>query len=171
MPGAYAIESRIRGIAGLVLLLLSSPATWAQDHVEPCDQGATAEAVADRRALFNQAIARAELDPIEALLADDVVLVAGTHSDLFVGKEVQLDLWRNEFASNPDRMVYERTPTCIHLSSLRPMAMERGRWIGENRAGDQAAGRYSAKWRRVQGQWKLEAEIFMTESCAGGGCP
>lgn len=33
------------------------------------------------------------------------------------------------------------------------------------------AGSYSAKWRRDDGAWRLEAEIFSTESCGGTYCP
>ena len=51
------------------------------------------------------------------------------------------------------------------------MAMEYGRWRGENDAGDFAAGSYSAKWRLIDNAWRLEVEVFMTEECGGDACP
>lgn len=105
------------------------------------------------------------------MLAADVVLVAGTHSDRFFGRTEQLGIWREDFERNPDRLVYVRTPACIRLSPVGPMASERGTWRGENDSGEYAAGSYTAKWRKIEGDWRLEAEIYMTEACGGAACP
>jgi hypothetical protein len=35
----------------------------------------------------------------------------------------------------------------------------------------ESAGVYAAKWRRVDGAWLLEAELFATEACGGDFCP
>jgi hypothetical protein len=51
------------------------------------------------------------------------------------------------------------------------MTLEHGHWRGEGPADAFAAGRYTAKWRRTDGAWRIEAEIFMTEGCGGAACP
>ncbi|NKI36364.1 nuclear transport factor 2 family protein [Wenzhouxiangella sp. XN79A] len=147
------------------------PVVLARDAHPACDQGAVVDAVSAERAAFNDAIRDGDLAIVERVLVDDVVLVAGTHSDLFVGKDAQLDLWRREFSGSTDRLIYVRTPNCIRTSPVRPIALERGTWRGESPAGDFAAGSYSAKWRRIDGSWMLEAELFMTETCGGSACP
>lgn len=136
-----------------------------------CHRGAAVAGLEAQRKAFNAAIESGDLDTIGRVLAADVVLVAGTHSDRFLGRSEQLEIWREDFELNPDRLVYVRTPACIRLSPVGPMASERGTWRGENASGDFAAGSYTAKWRTIDGDWRLEAELFMTEDCGGSGCP
>lgn len=109
-----------------------------------------------RRAAFNDAIARADLDAIGQVLACDAVLVTGTDSAVFVGRKAQLLAWQREFAA-VDRTVYVRTPDTIVASPVEPIALEHGRW-----AGGAASGDYTAKWREVAGKWVIEAEIYVT---------
>lgn len=136
-----------------------------------CGAGPVVEAITEQRTAFNEAIAAGDLPAVEAVLAEDVVLVAGTHSDLFTGREAQLGIWQQDFDSGAQRLVYVRTTQCITPSDLLPMAMETGTWRGENQAGDFASGTYSAKWRLIDDAWRLEAEVFMTEDCGGSACP
>jgi ketosteroid isomerase-like protein len=136
-----------------------------------CSDGSVAVAVEAQRAAFNEAIRLGNAEAIRDILAADVVLVAGTHSDLFMGRAEQMKLWREEFTAAPDHVVYVRTPGCITPSDITEMAMEDGRWQGKKANGDFATGRYTAKWRLIDDAWRLEAEIFMTESCSGEFCP
>lgn len=157
-----------------VLALVGIPAfpvvAGAQSH-ETCDRSATAAAIEAQRQLFNRAIVDADLATIEGVLAEDVVLVAGTWSDLFLGRAAQLAIWSGDFDAPAERWTYERTPDCIRVSGITPMAMEDGHWQGRGPEGASAAGDYTAKWRRIDGEWRLEAEIFMTLECTGAGCP
>ena len=152
-------------IADLIILglLTGSPAV--------CASGPVADAIGSQREAFNDAIRDADIDAIASILTGDVVLVAGTHSDRFIGRDEQLGIWQQDFDGNEDRLVYVRTPHCIVTSDVTDMAMEHGRWRGENPAGDFAAGSYSAKWRLGDGAWRLEVEVFMTEECGGKACP
>ena len=136
-----------------------------------CDSKPVATEIEQQRDRFNEAIRTADLEAIASVLADDVILVAGTHSDQFVGREAQLAVWRQDFEQGDVRLIYVRTPTCITGSTITPMAMETGRWRGEDLNGNYAAGRYTAKWRLIKGAWQLEAEVFMTEQCGGESCP
>lgn len=155
-------------IATSAWLIHGSPAIANEPE---CHRGPAVAAVEAQREAFNDAIANGDLDAIEQVLAADVVLVAGTHSDRFLDRAAQLEIWRDDFERNGDRLVYVRTPACLRLSTVGPMATERGSWRGENALGDFASGSYSAKWRRIDEVWRLEAEIFMTEDCGGAACP
>ena len=126
--------------------------------------------ILNQRQLFNQAIADQDIKVIESVLHENVILITGTDSDVFTGKQAQLALWSNDF-SNPDRAVYVRTPKCVRVSSVYPVALEYGTWRGEQPDGLRfAAGSYAAKWRMVGELWKLESEIFATEDCGGDFC-
>ena len=136
--------------------------------------GANAAACADddlrdARERFNTAILHDDLDTIAAILAKDVALVTGTDSTLFVGRESQLALWRSDVGA-ADRFVYVRETSEVRLSPLHPIAMESGLWTGTASNGDEVGGDYSAKWRCIDREWLLEAELFMTTRCEGAAC-
>ena len=156
--------------ASVAAILLVSPAIAG--GCKSAGVGADIGAVKAQRAVFNQAIAAKDLSAMAAALADNVLLVTGTDSDRFDGRDAQLQLWGDDFAA-PDRAVYVRTPTCVRVSAIAPVALEVGHWRGERVRGAEnfAAGSYSAKWRRADGVWRLEAEIFATEECGGDFCP
>lgn len=116
-----------------------------------------------RRAAFNRALAEGDLAAIGPLLAQDVVLVAGTDSALLSGRKAQLFAWKREFAAK-DRSVYTRTPETILASPVEPIAFEHGSWRGVSAASGavQASGAYTAKWRLLGGEWVIEAELYLT---------
>jgi ketosteroid isomerase-like protein len=118
-----------------------------------------------RRAAFNAALARTDLDAIQDILAHTAILVTGTDSALLSGRKAQLLAWKREFAA-ADRTIYVRTPTAITVSPVEPIALEHGDWKGVSAGGDavRATGTYTAKWRRVAQHWTIEAELYLTLS-------
>ena len=159
-----------RFITLLALATLLAP--FAAMGCESAGDAAEIDAVRAQRAAFNAAIAAKDLEAIGAVLHENVLLVTGTASEVFDGRAAQLAIWGDDFAAN-ERAVYVRTPDCVRVSPVFPLALESGRWRGEWE-GDPArfaAGVYSAKWRRVDGTWLLEAELFATEACGGEFCP
>lgn len=116
-----------------------------------------------RRAAFNRALADADLAAIGPLLAPDAILVAGTDSAILSGRKAQLLAWNREFAA-PERVVYTRTPETIRVSDIAPIAFEHGQWRGvaASTGAQFAAGDYSAKWRRIDVEWVIEAELYLT---------
>ena len=120
-------------------------------------------AIRMRRAMFNRALAEADLAAIGPLLAPDVVLVAGTDSALLSGRKAQLVAWKREFAA-PARVIYTRTPETIRASDVEPIALEHGQWQGVVAGSGEvlALGDYTAKWRRIGADWVIEAEIYLT---------
>jgi ketosteroid isomerase-like protein len=129
-------------------------------------------AIHHAREAFNRAIAGKDAGIIRAVLAKDVMLVTGTDSITIVGRDAQVATWQEDFDAD-HRTVYERTPACVSLSPLIPIALETGTWRGVDTRPpqDTVGGRYAAKWRRTTDGWQLEAEIFATESCSGAFCP
>ena len=130
------------------------------------------QAIRDQRAAFNRAIAIGDIRGIAAVLADNVQMVTGTDSSLYSGKAAQLEIWSQDLRDR-SRGIYVRTPDRIRVSSIRPMALETGHWRGVDTASarDWAAGDYVAKWRRIDGAWRIESETYMTMSCGGTYCP
>ena len=120
-------------------------------------------AIRMRRAAFNRALADADIAAIAPLLAPNVVLVAGTDSALIAGRKAQVVAWKREFAA-PDRTVYCRTPASVTVSPVEPIAFEHGQWQGTRVADGSllASGDYTAKWRLAQGEWVIEAELYLT---------
>ncbi len=157
--------------ASILAFLLAFASAASADDCEPASSADGAGILA-RRTAFNEAIAAREIEVIADVLADDVVLVTGTDSVVFAGREAQLATWRDDFR-DVRRAVYVRTPDCIRVFGVTPIALEYGRWRGEREVAREnfAIGRYTAKWRRIDGAWRLEAEVFATEACAGDFCP
>jgi ketosteroid isomerase-like protein len=149
----------------LALLLAAAAAHWP-------GAGQAEHQIRAQRAAFNRAIARGDLDAIGAVLADNAQIVSGADSLVFNGKADELRLWREDLAAR-SRGIYVRTPDRITLSPVAPMAMETGHYKGVDTksAKDWSSGIYSAKWRRIGGQWLIESEIYMTAACGGIYCP
>lgn len=151
---------------------ISAP-VFAKDGV--CNDVGDAEIVAavrGQRGVFNSGIQHLDIAAIGTVLAEDVILITGTDSDVYTGREAQLDIWRGD-RENASRAVYVRTPGCVQVSPLFPIAMEYGTWHGGQSpaAASFAAGSYTAKWRLTEGIWLLEIETYMTERCGGSFCP
>lgn len=129
-------------------------------------------AIRSQRAAFNDAIFRLDIDAVRAVLAEDVLLITGTGSDVYTGREAQLDIWRADSESR-GRAIYVRTPACVQVSPAFPIAVEYGKWRGgqSHEAASFASGSYTAKWRLTGGTWLLEVETYMTERCGGSFCP
>ncbi|WP_291842857.1 nuclear transport factor 2 family protein [Maricaulis sp.] len=132
---------------------------------------AAARAVAMARADFNAALENRSLKAIAAHLVEDVVLVPGDEAQLITGREAQLEAWSSIFTTMPD-VRYVRAPSRIEVCEDSHLAAETGRWTGSWSSDGFAiryTGRYFAKWRCVEGRWRIEAETFVTMKRSGGG--
>ncbi|WP_439106105.1 nuclear transport factor 2 family protein [Congregibacter sp.] len=145
----------------IVLAGLSSANALAQD----CSSAGVSKA----RTAFNHAIRDDDLDAMARIFDDNLVLVTGSDSDVYLGRDRQLEIWRSD-VSDPNRLRYVRETTAVEMSPLYPIAMESGLWTGSAPGGDEVGGQFTAKWRCDDGQWRLEAEIFMTTRCSNSLC-
>ena len=158
-------------LSALAVLVMAAPTAVEAKPATPGAAQAERQIRAQRGA-FNRAIAIGDVNAIAAILADNVQLITGTDSMLFAGKAAQLAIWAEDLRER-SRGIYVRTPDRIRVSPIRPMALETGHWRGVDTASarDWAAGDYVAKWRRIDGAWRIESETYMTMSCGGTYCP
>ena len=159
-------------LIALNALLAPAAAPGYESNCESSGNATEIDAIRAQRADFNAAIATEDSATIASVLHENVLLVTGTASEVFRGRAAQVALWQEDFDA-AERAVYVRTPDCVRVSPAFPVALESGRWRGEWQGdpGRFAAGVYAAKWRRVDGAWLLEAELFATEDCGGDFCP
>jgi ketosteroid isomerase-like protein len=152
--------------AAACALLTATPA-YAKPATAPPDEIAIRAA----RSAFNVAIAKGDLAAIGSVLADYAQIMTGAQSLVYSGRDGGLRLWKEDLAA-PSRGIYVRTPATIELSPVGPMAFEIGHWKGvDNKLPNAwASGVYSAKWRKTNGKWLIESEIYMTIACAGKYC-
>lgn len=169
-PSNDPLRRRKFGILIVLAACLALRVVDASDCRSSGDPGEIAAISAERQS-FNLAIATKDLRRVERVLHVNAILVTGTDSEVYAGRDAQLAIWRSDFAS-ADRALYARTTTCVRVSTMAPVALEVGSWRGQRgSAVDFAAGSYAAKWRRVSGAWKVEAEIYVTDTCGGDFCP
>jgi len=128
----------------------------------------TAAAVRHARARSNAAIAARDTETLASLVTPSYHAVSSrnAHSD---GRRNEAERWRQQFTAHAD-VLYVRTPQDVRVFAPWEMADERGTWVGTWTEPDGKVtirGRYSAKWRRIDGVWLLEAEVFTPTSCVG----
>jgi ketosteroid isomerase-like protein len=116
-----------------------------------------AEAIRMARKASNQAIASRDVEGISRHWLDDFVQVRGNGSFL-TGKENIIASWKSLFQSDT-AVLYIRNPKEIIISQNGIMAWETGEWLGIHSYSH--GGNYSAMWRKRNGEWKLQAELFV----------
>lgn len=110
------------------------------------------------RQTSNEAIARQDVDAISNSWLDDYLIIRGSGA-IEYGKEANKTNWNRIFKENP-KANFERIPSEIIISKNNPdIAWESGVWKGFNTYSN--GGRYSAQWKKKDGEWKIQAELFV----------
>lgn len=120
------------------------------------------------RAASNAAIAAHDVAGIARHWRPDVHIVTSTSAQ-GSGATVNGDRMTQQFARRPDT-VYVRTPSSVEVFAAWQVASERGEWTGRWTEPDgvvEVAGTYLAQWRKVDGRWQIQAEVFVPTSCRG----
>lgn len=130
--------------------------------------GDDASAIRAARADSNRAIARHDVDGIAKhwLANVSIVTSTGAHDD---STEANAGRMRAQFTRRPDT-VYVRTPTSVEVFTAWSVASERGEWTGRWTEPDgvvNIGGTYLAQWRKVNGAWLIQAEVFVPTRCTG----
>ena len=123
--------------------------------------GPDARVIRSLREQSNAAIARHDTGGIAVSLAPHVVVVT-SNSRTFVGRDVLLQSFGEQFKASPD-VWYRRTPAEVRIFDAWGMASEEGRWTGGWTAPDgplAIGGTYFAKWRLLDGRWLVESETY-----------
>lgn len=116
----------------------------------------------------NAAIAKHDLDGIAAAWMEDVHVVSSTSAQT-AGKRANRDRMAAQFTNRPDT-IYVRTPVTIDVYAPWNVASERGEWTGKWTEPDGAleiGGTYQAQWRKIDGRWLIQGELFVPTRCKG----
>lgn len=133
------------------LHLLSSQMSFSQVKTDE-------ELIRNARRASNDAIARHDADGISQFWLDDYVVIRGS-GVIEYGKEPNRIEWMRIFKESPNTY-FERIPSEITISKNNAtLAWESGEWKGFNTYSK--GGRYSAQWKRKDGEWLLQAELFV----------
>jgi ketosteroid isomerase-like protein len=152
-----------RLMAAILLLGITAPETGLAQS--PGDE----QRIRARRESSNLAIARHDAAGVGAILADNVIVVT-SNSVHREGRAANEASFAEQFRTRPD-VVYRRTPDEVRTFAPWQMASESGRWTGSWTDPDgkiQLTGRYFAKWRKLGGEWFVESETYVPETCTGG---
>lgn len=152
-----------RLVVAVAAIAAAAPVAGAQADVDD------ARAIRAARERSNRAIAAHDT---AALAAEwmPTIHVTSSNSARIAGRDANVRRFAEQFASRPG-VVYRRTPGSVSVYGPWGMASEHGRWTGSwtDRDGPvRLAGSYFAKWRKVGGAWRIEAEIYVPERCDGG---
>ena len=124
--------------------------------------------IRDARARSNAAIAAHDVDGVSRFWMDNVQVVTSTGvSD--AGRDLNRARIAGIFKERPD-VVYVRTPETVEIFEAWNVASERGRWTGQWTQSDgitRIGGTYLAQWRKVNGEWLIQAELFVPTKCSG----
>lgn len=116
------------------------------------------ELIRKARQNSNKAIANRDIEGIANFWMDDYLVIRGSGS-IEYGKETNIISWKKMFLETP-QTYYDRIPSEVVISNNNPdMAWESGVWKGFNTYSK--GGRYSAQWKRKDGEWKIQAELFV----------
>lgn len=116
------------------------------------------ELIRKARQSSNVAIVKRDVEGISKCWLDDFLIIRGG-GVIVIGKEACKADWKKGFKETP-QAYYERIPSEIIISKSNPdMAWESGNWKGFNTYSK--GGRYSAQWKKKDGEWKLQAELFV----------
>ena len=136
----------------LATLLFCGPAVNAQTNAVN-DEAAIKAA----RQASNTAIASHDVAGIVKCLLPDYIITRGNGTQA-ISRDAVTNDWKKLFAANP-QVNYVRTPLQINISKNDTLAWETGTWRAEHSYS--AGGNYSAMWRKRNGIWMTQAELFV----------
>ncbi|MEO5591236.1 MAG: nuclear transport factor 2 family protein [Chitinophagaceae bacterium] len=111
-----------------------------------------------QRAASNAAIAKHDIEGIAKYWMPDFIQVRGNATYL-VGKDAVMNTWKELFKTNPE-VSYTRSPSEIIISKNDSLAWEKGKWMAVKSYSK--GGNYAAMWRKINNEWKIQAEIFVS---------
>lgn len=158
-----------------VLLLLAVCATSASAQIRPRGSGQPAPPPPNDEALIraaraesNRAFARRDLAGASRHWLPEFTIIT-SRNERNVGRDSARAALRTTFSSRAN-VVFQRDPQSIELNQQWGHAAESGRWTGrwsDSYGSTRVGGVYFAKWRKVNNEWKLLAEVFVQTSCTG----
>lgn len=122
------------------------------------DQQSTAITnILDSRKASNAAIINKDVAGVAKYWMKDMIVISGEGTP-YVGRQLLIEVWEDMFAvSNPP--VFERIPTLVTIGESGILAWETGTWRYSNAS---FRGNYSAMWRKINGFWMTQSELFVS---------
>ncbi len=154
------------GLGAMMTIISAAPMT-AQSATNTATMS-TADITA-ARARSNAAIAAHDTAAIMREWLPNIHVVSST-SNQTAGAEANAKAMQAQFSRRPDTR-WVRTPLRIDVFEPWQVASEAGEWVGTWTDPDGAVrirGTYLAQWRRVDGRWRIQAEVFVPVACEGG---
>jgi ketosteroid isomerase-like protein len=156
-------------VAVIVLLMVCvSMSNFQTNPVLASQQPRDEQLIREARARSNAAIAAHDPAAMARMWMDDVHVVRSTGTQV-AGRERNQQRMAQQFATRPDT-IYVRQPSAIDVYLPWAMASERGNWTARWTEPDgivDMAGTYMAQWRRIDGVWLIQAELYVPASCSG----
>jgi ketosteroid isomerase-like protein len=120
------------------------------------------QAVRDRRKQFNDAILAHNARALDQFWTPDIQVSTSANRAL-IGKEAYRVAFERFFAE-PDFITFVRETKTVTFSDDGKIAAEQGEWLGRWKAGNgesRQRGMYLASWRKIAGQWLIQAELYV----------
>ncbi len=124
--------------------------------------------ILEARLKSNDAIAKQDTIALAEIWTSDYHIISSRNFEIS-GMENNRHNFAKEF-SNKKEVLYVRTTTTVEVFADWNMASENGTWTGQWREADglvKFSGTYFAKWHKINGEWKIRAEIFVPLLCEG----
>ena len=155
----YSFSGRVKAGAYFFPLCLVFTLTASQGNAEDMSDEAQILEVRERS---NTALRELDADALVATLMPDYHIVTSSNRKL-AGHSDQRKFMQYITENFPDA-IYQRTPETIEINREANTAAEKGTWQGKwTEAGKEivATGSYFARWQKSQGEWLIQAEIFV----------
>lgn len=162
------MKTTLRYGATLALLVVTAGTCPESLALASALQSGDEQLIREARARSNRAIAAHDLAAIAGEWAADVHVVSSTSAQT-AGRDANRDRMAAQFKNRPDT-VYVRRPTTIDVYQAWAVASERGEWTGRWTEPDgklEIGGTYQAQWRKIDGHWLIQAELFVPTHCKG----
>lgn len=104
----------------------------------------------------NAAIINRDVDGIAQYWMDDMIVISGEGGQ-YIGKKALIKVFTEMFTAEPP--IFERIAAEITIGDSGILAWETGTW---NYKTDSFRGNYSAMWRKINGRWLMQSELFVS---------
>lgn len=124
--------------------------------------------IRESRARSNAAIARHDLAGIARFWMDDIHITTSTSAQAS-GRAPNQERMAQQFQRRTDT-TYLRTPSAVDVFPAWAVASERGEWVGSWTEPDgkvEIGGTYLAQWRKIDGKWLIQSELYVPTRCKG----
>jgi ketosteroid isomerase-like protein len=145
----------------LIVALWFSLAPWQAIAGQSKDEAA----IRTQEKRWRQVVVRKDTGAIKSFYTDRGIYAPDNAPLAFSGRDSVSARWSREFGLADFRL--ERTPTRINVASSGDMAQEVGTYhVHVIREGQpyEGHGNYMTSWRKVGGEWKIDAYIWNADS-------